>query len=29
LQNGEDRIPQSDPREIQSPRVVHSVLRAD
>jgi predicted DNA-binding ribbon-helix-helix protein len=29
MQNGEDRISQSDPREIQSPRVVHSVLRAD
>lgn len=28
-QTGEERIPQSEPREIQSPRVVHSVLRAD
>jgi len=27
--HGEERIPQTEAREIQSPRVVHSVLRAD
>ena len=29
MQNGEERIPQAEPREIQSPRGIHSVLRAD
>jgi predicted DNA-binding ribbon-helix-helix protein len=27
--HGEERIPQTEAREIQSARVVHSVLRAD
>ena len=27
--HGEERIPQGEPRDIQSSRVVHSVLRAD
>jgi predicted DNA-binding ribbon-helix-helix protein len=29
MHNVEDRIPQSEPRDLASPRVVHSVLRAD
>jgi predicted DNA-binding ribbon-helix-helix protein len=29
MHNGEERIPQNEPREMQTPHVIHSVLRAD
>jgi predicted DNA-binding ribbon-helix-helix protein len=29
MHNAEERIGQSDPREMQTPHVIHSVLRAD
>ncbi len=29
MHNGEERVPQSEPREMQTPHVIHSVLRAD
>jgi predicted DNA-binding ribbon-helix-helix protein len=29
MQNGEERISQSEPHEMQSPHIEHSVLRAD
>jgi predicted DNA-binding ribbon-helix-helix protein len=29
MHNGEERIPQGEPREMQTPHVIHSVLRAD
>ncbi|MGA7386452.1 MAG: ribbon-helix-helix domain-containing protein [Pseudolabrys sp.] len=29
MHNGEEHIPQNEPREMQTPHVIHSVLRAD